>query len=231
MARHNCMKRRLTRWGLGGVLASAIHVHAHEHWIDLDSFYPVVGATVGVHVRSGHYFPRSALKLSEKVMQAVSVHRPDGPALDLDPAAGDSEWAGVLTPRQQGVHMVTFALKRPRAATPNYEAKAILVVGPGEDLPARYALGSGLELIPAAGVSSLRPGGQVPVSLCLDGEIIEAELSVVPERGRSTTVKVGPGEPALVSLREAGRYLVSASVKGRGCSLVFQVRSPEEASP
>jgi len=205
-----------------------MHVSAHEHWIDLESFYPEVGDTVGVQVRSGHYFPKSALTLSEKVMQGVSVVTPEGAPLSLDTEAGEREWTAAVAAQEQGVHVVSFALKRRRAAKPTYEGRAIFVVSPGDDSPDRHALGSGLELIPAAGVSELRPGGVVPVSLSLDGETIEGEVAVVPENGRGATVETGPGSPALVSLREAGRYLLSASVKGRGCSLVFQVRAPEE---
>ena len=215
-------------WCLLGMLVLVSHAHAHEHWIDLDRFYPGAGETVRVYVRSGHYFPKSALQLSEKVMQGVILRTPEGQTLEVETAAADKEWLGTLSPKEPGVYVLAFALKRSRAPEPNYEGKAILVAGPGGDLPDNYALGHGLELILGKRVSELKPGDELPISLALDGVSIEGELAIVPEKGKSSVARTSADQPAVVKLRDAGRYLVSASVKGRGCSLVFHVRPTEE---
>jgi hypothetical protein len=210
------------------MLALVANSHAHEHWIDLDSFYPGVGEAARVYVRSGHYFPKSALKLSEKVMQGVAVRTPDGETLAVETAAAKKEWLGTLSPQEPGVYVIAFSLKRPRAPEPNYAGKAILVAGSGGDSPASYALDSGLELIPGKPVSELKPGDELPVWLASDGAKIEGELEVVPENGKSSVARTSSAQPAVVNLRDAGRYLVTASVKGRGCSLVFHVREAGE---
>ena len=219
---------RCRGWLLLGVLACVSSAQAHQHWIDLDSFYPSPGEADGVYVRSGHYFPKTTLKPSEKVMQGVTVRTPDGQTLAVETEAEKKEWQGAFSPQEQGVHLITFALKPARAPKPKYEAKAILVSGPGSDTPDQYALGAGLELNPGKAVSALNPGDELPVWLALDGVATAGELEIVPENGKSVVAKVSAEQPVLVKLRETGRYLVTASIKGRGCSLVFYVREPGE---
>jgi len=198
--------------------------------VEVDSFYPEAGETAKVHVRSGHYFPKSVLTLSKKVMQGVVLRTPDKRTLSVDIIPGDREWTGAISRQTKGVHVVTFSLKRARADKPQYEGKTILVVGDGPDLPADYAVGSGLELVPAKSVSDLNPGDELPVLLVLDGAAVGGSVEVTPENGRAVFVKTEPGRPAVVTVRNAGRYLVTAGLKGRGCSLVFQVRGIEGGS-
>ena len=221
---------RCRGWLLLSLLACVSSAHAHQHWIDLDSFYPSPGEADGVYVRGGHYFPKTTLKPSEKVMQGVAVRTPDGETVAVETEAAKKEWLGAFSPRAQGVHLITFVLKPARAPKPKYEAKAILVAGPGSDTAGDYTLGTGLELIPGKAVSELKPGDELPVSLALDGVATAGELEVVPENGKSVVTKVSAEQPVLVNLREAGRYLVTASIKGRGCSLVFYVRESGETS-
>jgi hypothetical protein len=217
-------------WFLLGMLALASNSYAHGHWIDLDRFNPAVGEVVSLFVRSGHYFPKSGQKLSEKVIQRVTAKAPDGQTLAVEIAAGKKEWLGTVTPKEGGTYLIAFSLKRPRAPAPNYEGKAILIAGSGSDSPDRYVLGSGLELIPEKPISELKPGDELPVWLALDGVKAEGEVEIVPENGKSTTARTSPEQPASVKLRTAGRYLLTASVKGRGCSLVFHVSEAEEES-
>ena len=221
---------RLRAWLLLSVLVCVSSAQAHQHWIDLDSFYPSPGETNSVYVRSGHYFPKTTLKPSEKVMQGVTVRGPGGQTLPVATEAAKKEWLGSLSPQVEGVHLIVFSLKPARAPKPKYEAKAILVVGPGSDTADGYALGTGLELIPGKAVSTLKPGDELPVSLALDGVTMAGELEMVPENGKSVVTKVSADQPVLLDLKKAGRYLVTASIKGRGCSLVFCVREPGETS-
>lgn len=224
------MKKPFLGWCLAGMLVLASRSHAHQHWIDLDRFYPGPGETASLYVRSGHYFPKSIQKLSEKVMQGVTVRRPNGQTRAVEMTGAEKEWLGTFCPKEEGVYLIAFALKRSRAPAPNYEGKAILVIGSGDDAPDHYALGSGLELIPEKPVSGLKPDDELPVWLALDGVRIEGELEIVPENGRSSATRAHADHPALVSLRDAGRYLVTASIKGRSCSLVFHVRDAGEKS-
>lgn len=203
-------------------------VRAHEHWVDVDAFYPAVGATVTVHVCSGHYFPKSSFVVQRKVLHEVSMHMPGQNAMALSTAEREHEKrrAAVFGVESVGVHMVTFCLKRPRAKAPSYEGKVLLVAG-GKDGLAAYTVGRGLELVPGRAISGLKPGDELPVTVSLDGVSVSASVTVVPENGRSGFVRVATDRPGIVRIGAAGRYLLTASVKGRGCSLVFRVRRSE----
>jgi len=197
---------------------------AHEHWIDADCFYPGAGGTVTIHVCSGHYFPKSSFALKDKVLEGVMVQGAGGKAIAVTTAEEEKRRTGILTLASGGVHVVSFSLKRPRAKEPSYEGRALLVVGSKTDDTSRYAMGIGLELIPEKPVSELMPGDALPVSLRLNGEPLSGSLSVSAAGGKTSSLRTEPNRPASIRLRKAGRYLVTASHEGRGCSLVFMVR-------
>ena len=197
---------------------------AHEHWIDVDNFYPDTGTSVCVRLCSGHYFPKSSFALKDKVLEGVTVRGPDGKAVAVTTAEEEKQRTGILALASKSVHVVSFSLRRPRAKEPSYEGKALLVVGSKEDDTSRYALETGLELIPEKPVSELTPGDELPVSLRLNGQPLSGSLSVSAEGGKTSSLRTEPDRPASIKLRKAGRYLVTASHEGRGCSLVFMVR-------
>jgi hypothetical protein len=196
---------------------------AHEHWVDVASFYPAVGETVDVYVRSGHHFPQSEQVLEDKVVEGLRVWDGGESPRTIATVAHDKFRAGKLIVEHEGVHVLDLTLKRPRAKEPSFEAKTIVVVNRLKDDPARYGLGEGLELTPGEPVSSVAAGDTLSVRLTLDGEPLAGSLQVVPEKGRTRFIRTEPGKPALIPLRTAGRYLVTAQVGGRGASLVFDV--------
>ncbi len=197
---------------------------AHEHWMDGDDFYPVTGSTVCVHVCSGHYFPRSSFALKDHVLESVTARGPDGAAAAVATVKEEKQRTGILAMDSEGVHVVTFTLKRPRAKEPSYEGKVLFVVGSQSDDTSRYALETGLELVPGKPVSALTPGDELPISLRLNGALLAGTLSISAEGGKTSSLRTEPNRPASVRLRKAGRYLVTASHEERGCSLVFMVR-------
>ena len=216
--------------GSGGTVCAALlclcasTASAHEHWIDVDNFYPDTQTSACVRLCSGHYFPKSSFALNDKVLVGVTVHGPDGKAAGVTIAEEEKQRTGILVLASEGVHVVSFSLRRPRAREPSYEGKALLVVGNKGDDTSRYALGIGLELIPGKPVSELTPGDELPVSLRLNGEPLSGALSVSAEGGKTSSLRTEPDRPASLRLRKAGRYLVTASHGGRGCSLVFMVK-------
>ncbi|MBT3194040.1 MAG: DUF4198 domain-containing protein [Verrucomicrobia bacterium] len=216
------MKDTCLRWAL--VLLFASLAQAHEHWVDADDFYPDAGSSACVRLCSGHYFPKSSFALKDKVLESVKVWGPDGGAVEVTTAEEEKQRTGILTWAVDGVHVVTFSLRRPQAKKPSYEGKALLAVGDKSDDIRRYAQGTGLELVPGKPVSELMPGDELPVSLRLNGEPISGTLSVSAEGGKTSSLRAGPDRPALIKLRKEGRCLVTASHDGRGCSLIFMVR-------
>lgn len=204
---------------------------AHEHWVDVSDFYPSKGDTVAVHVCSGHYFPKSAIVLKDKVLEGFHLWGPEQEPVDVETVAGEKRRSGVVVIEGEGVHVLEFSLRRPRAPEPSFEAKSLVVVNAEKDHWAGYGLGRGLELIPEKAISGLKVGDQLPIFVALDGKRVGASLEVLVEKGKASFLKSKSDHSAIVRIRKTGRYLVMASVRGRGCSLVFEVRATEGGEP
>jgi hypothetical protein len=167
------------------------------------------------------------------VIDGLRVLRGDNDPIVLESVAGEKVRRAGLAAGQAGVSLIHLTLKRPRAKQPSFEAKAILITGAGDSLfkddPGAYRTGKGLELIPQAAISSLHPGDKLPIVLAMDGEPVAGTLEIVPEAGKSSFLNATAASAAMVPIRKAGRYLVTAHVSGRGCSLVFEVGPDTEA--
>jgi hypothetical protein len=202
---------------------------AHDHWVDVASFYPGIGDTLEVFICSGHHFPESGQALEDKVVEGLRVWSSDEAPVLVESVVGEKRRTAMFEIQAEGVHVFDLTLKRPRAKAPSYEGKAIVVVNRLKDDPARYALGEGLELVPLEALSSVTVGDTLSIRLTLDGKPVAGSLQVVPENGRTTFVRTEEDDPGLIPVRTAGRYLVSAQVGARGASLVLDV--PRQEAP
>ncbi|HSG28104.1 MAG TPA: DUF4198 domain-containing protein [Candidatus Krumholzibacterium sp.] len=208
-------------WTIAALTLATGGAAAHEHWLELSSFYPETGATVKVEVCSGHDYPGSIFAVKDGITGPLTATGPGGTSSSTGTvASGKSRTASVET-AQDGVWLMNLELKRPGMEFPAYEIKAILVTGSGPDDPASYALGKGLEIVPLGAISQAVKGEEIGFKVLLDGEPVGSELTVIPEKGRTAWYKTAPGEPASVPMGDRGRYLITTSVSGRGCSLVF----------
>lgn len=212
----------------GSITFFPARILGHEHWIDLKTFYPEVGETLEVYVSSGHYFPKSEHALKDDVIDRLRLLRSGADPVFLESAARKDSRLATLAASHEGVHIVHLRLKRPRAKQPNFEAKAIFVTDASKDDPKEYAVGEGLEMIPQTAISLLSPGGKLSILLVLDGEPIAGSLEIVPEKGKSAFLSTSPDSPAIIPIRTAGKYLVTAHAGGRGCSLVFEIREEKQ---
>ena len=215
-------------WSFLVILLCGGSVVAHEHWVDTSAFYPVVGDTVPLHVCSGHYFPKSSFALKDAVLHKCFSRDSEGSMKPLVTETAGKQRTGRAVPRMEGAWIVGFALKRPQAADPVYEAKTILVVGGVTQETAGYANGDGLELVPQESVAALKEGDELPVALLLDGQPVAATITATAENGKTAFPRTQAGRPAMVAITKSGRYLLTAALRGRGCSLVFFVK--EDAS-
>jgi len=197
---------------------------AHEHWVDADTFYPDTAEGIALHLCSGHYFPKSSMLLKDGVLHGTFLRGPGSDTRSLMTTAREKRRTCHVVPDRAGSWIAGFILKRPQGETPAYEAKAVLVVGNGDDDAESYADGQGLELVPQRPISKLALGDKLPVRLQLDGIPVAAMIQVTAEDGKSAVLRTRPGRPALVAISNPGRYLVTASLRGRGCSLVFCVK-------
>lgn len=212
--------------GLFLVAWPANTVRAHEHWIDVDDFRPATPTNVTINICSGHYFPRSSFALQDKVLQDVELFAADGTTTSVQTTVLGKQRTGSVRLESEGVSLLRFTLKRPRAKAPSYEGKTILVTENGPDQIARYAVGHGLELLPLQPVTGMRPGDALPLVLLLDRQRVAGSLEASVEGGKSSFLKTEVDKPAMLRLAKPGRYLVTAHAKGRGCSLIFRIAKP-----
>ena len=212
---------------MGLTLLASAPVCAHDSWIDVSDGYPEPGDTLQVHVCSGHYFPKSETAVKDNVIDRFEARLSGNEPVPIRTVSKNKRRAGVLVVKTDGVYVLELTLKRPKATTPAFEARTLVVVNPEADNPGAYVRGEGLELFPGSAVSDLKVGDDLPLWLALDGERIAGSLTVTPENGRTAYLKAAPAEPAVLRIRSFGKYLVTATVKGRGCSLVFVVSGSE----
>lgn len=213
------------------VALCASSVRAHQHWVAVDTFSPAAGQDITVSVCSGHYFPKSALVLKDNVLRSVELLSPGGTSTTVQTAPEGKQRNGIAKPAAEGTHIVCLTLQRPHAPLPSYEARTFLITRSAEDDPARYAVGRGLELVPAKALSQLSPGDELPLFALLDGKRVPAALEVLVEGGRSAFLKTTAEQPALLRITATGRYLATTGIRGRGCSLLFQVRTADKETP
>ena len=214
------------------LLSAALQMtHAHEHWIDVSDFRPVINTNVNVTICSGHYFPQSSFALKDKVFHGVELLSPDGATTSVETTVSGKLRAGAVAVKSGGVHVLRFTLKRPRTKGFSYEAKTILIAGTGTNDVGRYAVDRGLELVPLQPLAGLKPGEELPLVLLLDGQRVAGSLEAAAEGGKSSFLKTETDRPALLQLTRPGRYLVTANVKERGCSLVFWITGPPKEAP
>jgi hypothetical protein len=204
---------------------------AHEHWIDVDDFAVNVGDSVTVRVCSGHYFPKSSFALSDKVLEGVELLVADGGTDAIVTMPADSTRIGQTRLRTNGVSLLRCSLKRPKAKAPSYEAKTIIIAGRRADSPMLYAVRRGLEVVPMRALTGMKPGDDLPLVLLLDGQRVGGTLEVVTEGKGSSFLKTDTDKAGLLRLSRAGSYLVTANLKGRGCSLVFYIADAEKEMP
>lgn len=203
-------------------------VPAHEYWLDLSDFTPEIGREVEVRLCAGHYFPRSAFLLIDGVADGPVLTLPCGDTIHVSTIADGKSRVGTITPDSTGVHMLSFSISHLYAPAPYYEGRVFMLAGEGQDDPALYASGSGLELVPGLPLSTLAEGDELPVSLYLDGARVPGTLTMLMEDGKSGYFDIGGAEDLFIPLRRAGRHLLTASIQGRVCSLVFLAGEDEK---
>jgi len=212
---------------VGLALLAGAPAGAHDSWIDVSDGYPEPGDTLLVYVCSGHYFPKSETAVKDNVVHRLESRVSGNEPVPIRTVSKNTRRTGALVVKTDGVYVLELTLKRPKAKTPAFEARTLVVVNREADDPGEYSRGEGLELFPGSAVSGLKVGDDLPLWLALDGERMAGSLTVTPENGKAAYLKAAPTEPAVLRIRSFGKYLVTARVKGRGCSLVFEVFGSE----
>jgi hypothetical protein len=215
--------RKAWTWAVIWICGASV-AGAHEHWILADAGTNGDGR-VTLRICSGHAFPVSEILLAERLLAETVLTDPDGAQIRYKPVAGGAEWSAPVAFDRPGVWAASFALRRPREDEALFRGRCLVVVG-GRDDRSRYSSGKGLELVPAAPLSTIKPGDELPVSICVDGAAVEGKVSVTPPGGPAFFLSTAAARPARVKIKAAGVHLLAASRGGRSCSLTFAVAAP-----
>ncbi len=210
------------------ILVSPTVLLAHESWIEADDFYPEAGKTYSFRICSGHYFPASNLVLKDDVISELFLYGPGMEVEYLESVKKEKFRTGSFVSGPEGVYLLCFVLKRPKATVPSFEAKAIIISGSNDTGPGSYMLGRGLELVPDRAVLSLRVKEELGLMLYLDGKRVGGPVTVFYEDSKSSYSRSGIEKPAVISIHKCGSFLATASYEGRNCSL--RIRIPDGAT-
>jgi len=197
---------------------------AHEHWVDLETFYPAIGETNRISICSGHSFPKNSILLRKSLLHNLKVFLPDGKATAFKTTSQDKRWITDFVFKTEGVVIVSFSLKKPQIEEPLYRATAIVICGNTDKDKASYSTGKGLEIVPTGKLSQAKKTGTLQLILLSNGKRVSARLTILPEHGKNTILSTTEKRPAELKITKGGRYLVTTSYKGKGCSLTFALK-------
>jgi hypothetical protein len=218
---------RISWWAVGALglaVALAPPARGHDYWIDVEPMPPPGDRPAAVRIAGGHYFPSSSVVLAERLIAELVVRDPDGVVTPLVSAPREKAREAAWSFDRPGLYRFRLAIRRPLLAEPEYWATALVAAGSGgTDDPDAYAVGRGLEIVPAKPVSSLAVGAPWPVRVLLDGVPVAARVVVIPAWGKTRALSGAAGESVFLPLPVRGRYLVTATVDARTASLMFFV--------
>ena len=197
---------------------------SHEHWINLENFYPIRGEKTKIFICSGHYFPKSSTVLGERLLHDTKVISPEGKEYLYKTEEKRNHRVGEVIFESTGTYIITFSLKRPPLKEPEYWAKSIVIVEKENKDETFYKVGDGLEIVPREKISTLKKGEELPLILLYKGKPVESTLSVSVEGKKNFFLRTKKNGTAMLKIKREGRYLITAAYRGKGCSLTFCIR-------
>ncbi len=202
-------------------------VLSHEHWIDLEEFYPLPGEKTIISICTGHYFPKSTLALSERLLYDTRVISPDGERYTYETKDEKNRRVAGLVFKSAGIHLISFSLKKPPMKEPLYFAKSIVLVKEKGGNGVSYALGCQMEIVPGKDIFTLEKGEELPLRLLYNGKPATSTFSISVDGKKNFFLRTNKNGLALLKVTSPGRYLITAHYKGKGCSLTFCIREFE----
>lgn len=197
---------------------------AHEFWVLMEPPAPAAGTEATVVVGGGHYFPSSVLVVQDRLVRSLEWRSPGGAVAPVETRPVEGRRVGALTAHEPGAHVLTLVVQKPQLAQPEWWARAWFQAGEGTQA-GYHADGHGLEIVPAGDLAALRPDATLALLLQQDGAPIEGRIAVVAEAGGTDWLTCRPDQPAVLTLRKAGRYLLTYTKGNQSCSLTFHVPS------
>lgn len=213
--------------GLGIILLCRV-AWAHEHWIDLDRCNFTQGEKATISISSGHYFSKSELALSDRLLSDTKIIGPDKKEHVFSTQEGEKSRTSEHSFKTAGTHVITFTLKKPPVDEPLYWAKSIVFVGTDKNDDINlYRTGVGLEIVPGKSLSTIKTGEKLPLRLLYNGEPVASAFSVSVQGKADFSLLTDKAGVAMLKIKKEGKYFITAPYQGMGCSLTFCIRNQD----
>ena len=196
---------------------------AHDHWIDTNQFHADTGQEITIWICSGHYYPESNFAIKDKLVFETSVLTPSRLINDFQTIAKVKQREGKIQLSDPGVYLVQAIIKRPQLKEPEYWLKSILVVNSKEIYDPEYKTGQGLEIIPLENIYELKTGDKLALQTQYNGESIQGMITVSIAGKKNFLLQGNMQGIANLSIKQGGKYLITFSYGGKGCSLTFEL--------
>ncbi len=201
----------------------------HYSWIDFDNFFPLPGEEVRVFLCNGHYFPKSTFAIKDRLISDAKIISYDGSISTFTTTSEKKIRSGSVVFDGTGTYTAAFLLVKPPMKEPLTCAKSIITVGNITEKEFSYELGHIFEIVPQKAISSLKPKDSLPLKLIYRDKPLKSTLIVTVKvydsrSKKNFTLRTKDDGTAVLKIKKAGKYLVTAEYKGKGCSLTFYVK-------
>jgi len=196
---------------------------AHDHWIDTNQYHTETGEEITIWICSGHYYPESDFAVKDKLVFETSVLSPSGLMFNFQTLSKKKRREGKIQLSDPGVYLVQAILKRPQLKEPEYWIKSIVVVGSEEISDSKYKTGQGLEIIPLENISELKIGDKLALQTQYNGESIQGMITISIAGKKNFSLHGNKQGITNLSIKQRGKYLITFSYDGMGCSLTFEL--------
>lgn len=196
---------------------------AHDYWIDSNHFTAEPEQSVTIYLCGGHYFPESILAVKDKLVFKTCIIDPSGNSIPFETVKDNKRRRGAVTFTKQGTHLAVAVLKRPQLKEPEYWMKAIFIVGSETVDTSGYKIGEGLEVVPNKNISTLKSADNLPLQALFNGDSVQGTFTVSIGGKKNLFLRTDNEGRANLPVKRGGKYLITFSHKGKGCSLTFQI--------
>jgi uncharacterized GH25 family protein len=195
---------------------------AHDFWLDVSTITPPLDSVLEVYVHGGHSFPESSIAVSERLLGDINIKYSDSKVIKKR-AIKDKKLLKVsFDVEKVEPSLLYFTLKKPPKNKIVYVSKTIL--SSKEMSLASKPLGKIFELVPDfSSNEKLKKGNTLKVKALFNGKPIKITLAISANGKKNFYSRIDSKGSAKIKLPYPGSYLITASYKGVGTSMVFFV--------
>ena len=198
---------------------SVLPVFAHDSWIDFsDPGNALSEGQLTVKISNGHAFPESKIAIAERVINYFKVIKPDGKIISLKTYVQGNYRAAQIKPVKEGTYILMAGLKNP----PRYFLKSVVSIK--KCTKTDLKTGEDFENVPEKCLMNLRKGERVVLTVFFKGKPVQSPLSFSINGTKNFSTSTDRKGNYELSIRSNGKYLVTSSLKGKTCSLTFEIK-------